>query len=109
MSWVVVLATLIMHYSVIFCKGRQRHFNKMALTRITSVPNLWLSSLNLWLLKSFNPTIHCGSLIHLTVVDATERSQLNHKDLRMNTLFLSLKVTQLASFSGNNYSFNLKF
>ena len=38
------------------------------------------------ILKSFNPTMSCGSLIHLTIVFATERSQLNHIEIRKNTL-----------------------
>ena len=71
-----------------------------------SVPNLWLSSSNLWLLKSFNPTMYCGSLIHLIKVVATERSQLNHIELSMNTLVF--ERDSAGFFSGNNYSFNSK-
>ena len=41
-------------------------------------------------------------LLEPAIVVATERSQLNHIEICMNT-HLSLKVTQLASFSGNNY------
>ena len=37
-------------------------------------------------LELFYPTIDCGSLIHLTIVVDTERSQLIHIEIRMNTL-----------------------